>query len=506
MTKAAYEAQIVSRLKITLRQRWRSPSLAAIVLMLVAGCAGDDLSMVQRYREPATAPAPPRRVIISEPVDAVQEKVLAGLEESPFEVTRVDPEGRFIVAEYSGDPQPYVDCGMLATGPRSAGDPAPAAAAERRLVTELGTGLERMMRLDGRLVMTFQGDDGRTAVDSDVTYVVTRLIREEGTGRWGGETIGFSSGRRGTFPRGTMCQPTGVLETAAYDALSAAAATAAREPAPPEPEITVAPLETVAPPEEAPEPPGSLPPVTVAPFSAPPAPLDQDLAALAMSAVPQNGCGEVVARRMGPEQVALQGVASDFFTMDSMVNAVQLSGDVEQVENRIAVLSVPACDAFKIARDLGGAGPDELRLEIMSLRGDVLQQGDVLQLAIDVPEDKRSLHLSYFRQNGMVSHLVLDAPPDLAEDTAWVIDTQEEIGPPFGSELILVVATADPLFAVPRPGVEPEQDFLPALEQALSRRSEPAEVGIDCAVLRTVELVTGAETAAPIRGQVCFRN
>lgn len=481
-----------------MRHDKRRPGPAAVVLLALAGCAGTggNIDLRQRYVEPTGRPGASLRIITDAPADEVRERVLAGLEETPLEVSRVDPDGDFIVVRYSGDPEPFVDCGMFGVG--RAGELGPAAAARRAIEAD-GRDLERMMRLDGRLVMTFEEENGQTAIDTDATYVLTKMVREQGSELWGAETVAFSSGRRGVFPKGTICLPTGAFEDAAREALSAAPVVA-EEPPERKPAIVTAPLE-----EPAPPPPDPTIPAIVAPFGQAPVPAVEDLAALAVTAVPPGACGEVVAARTGSGRLVLAGVASDHFTRDSMVNAVQLGDSALQVDNRIRVVSEPACRAFQIARDLGGADADPLRLEIVDQTGGALQQGDLLQLALDVPADKRMLHLSYFRQDGTVAHLTLDAP-DLPADQSWLIDTQEEIGPPYGNSLLLALATPNPLFAAPRPSIEDQDVFLAALEQTLGQRSDLDEVSIDCAILRTVEQADPGDPTPALPDQVCFRN
>jgi hypothetical protein len=62
------------------------------------------------------------------------------------------------------------------------------------------------------------------------------------------------------------------------------------------------------------------------------------------------------------------------------------------------------------------------------------------------------------------------------------------VGPPFGKEMLVLVATPVPLFDGLRPESEPAADYLPALQKELARISRaqgPARVAVDFVVMST---------------------
>ena len=64
------------------------------------------------------------------------------------------------------------------------------------------------------------------------------------------------------------------------------------------------------------------------------------------------------------------------------------------------------------------------------------------------------------------------------------------IGPPYGPEMVIALASRAPLFPEPRPQSETERDFLTALRKALLWKADPA--GPDRQVSASVvSLVTG---------------
>lgn len=120
-------------------------------------------------------------------------------------------------------------------------------------------------------------------------------------------------------------------------------------------------------------------------------------------------------------------------------------------------------------------------LTVRMLEGPALNAGDPLMLEIRAPSRPVQLQVDYFTIDGSVVHL-LPNPSDsaiaLAAGASRRLGEKEEdgkpgngrswtVGPPYGSELLLTIATAEPLFATPRPEQEPAADYLAALTRAL---------------------------------------
>lgn len=490
----------------------RARVLIALGLVTIGGvgCATQPPAYYE-YLEPPTAPVqlPPR--IVEESPAVTQARLVAGLEGTPFEITAVDPENRFVVAHYHGEPGPYVDCGTLLEVPQKRGPRVtrrtPAAASSSAITTRSGT-WRRDMRLDGRLVARLDPTEQGTALETDATYVVSKLVRKPGSEDVSRETIAFPSGDRAAFARGTTCQPTGAFEEIALAALERAADLPVElAPAAGPAEEEVADEQVAARPPADPELPaimrGRLP-VTVEalPAPAPPVPEpDPALRDLMISAVPEGSCGAVEAARVGTDRVLVEGVASDLFAMDSMINAIDFRYPELTIDNRIEVLPPGACEAFRLAEREGGDLNAGARLEVLDLRDGQLEQGEALRLALGLPEDRSHVHLSYFRSDGTVSHVELETPLEVGPDAPWLVDTHQVVAPPYGREFVLAVATDGPLFEEPRPASEPASAFLPALERALENGSDVAMTA--CAILTTTETRTATPSEAPAIGDPC---
>ncbi|GLR82821.1 DUF4384 domain-containing protein (plasmid) [Azospirillum oryzae] len=116
------------------------------------------------------------------------------------------------------------------------------------------------------------------------------------------------------------------------------------------------------------------------------------------------------------------------------------------------------------------------------LGGPALSAGDPLVLEIRAPVRPVQLQVDYFTIDGSVVHLLPNPSDSGAALAAGATRRLGEkagdgepqtgrywtIGPPFGTEMLLTIATAAPLFPTPRPEQEPAADYLAALSGALA--------------------------------------
>ncbi len=112
--------------------------------------------------------------------------------------------------------------------------------------------------------------------------------------------------------------------------------------------------------------------------------------------------------------------------------------------------------------------------------GAVFQDGDYLRLRIQGSAQSTYVQIDYFLRDGHVVHLL---PNPLEPNHRLPADGQRDlgdpdgggrywiVGPPFGRELILAIASHDPLFPQPRPEVERTADYLRALRNALDAQT-----------------------------------
>lgn len=125
--------------------------------------------------------------------------------------------------------------------------------------------------------------------------------------------------------------------------------------------------------------------------------------------------------------------------------------------------------AYRLAH--GGAS---LRLNAGSGKGGDLASGDTLMVDVVTPDFQSYVTVDYFVLDGHVVHLLPNAaarenlaPPRYTATVGslgnWVI------GPPFGTEMLALVATPVPLFDAIRPDAEDGAVYLRALDERLAR-------------------------------------
>jgi hypothetical protein len=124
---------------------------------------------------------------------------------------------------YSGDPEPYVDCGWIVSRDEDELERVPAARSEasflRRREGEV-VPVSRDLRLDARMDVHVEPSGEDAIVRTDSTYVLMKTIRTDDTEQpLHAETISFVTGKAGEFTSGTTCQPTGELERLVFEAL-----------------------------------------------------------------------------------------------------------------------------------------------------------------------------------------------------------------------------------------------------------------------------------------------
>ena len=112
--------------------------------------------------------------------------------------------------------------------------------------------------------------------------------------------------------------------------------------------------------------------------------------------------------------------------------------------------------------------------------GNVFLEGEPLMLDVAAPLYRSYLYVDYHFHDGYVVHLLpdqrsgpvrLDAGEwlSLGENGEWVVS------PPFGQELIAVIASPVPLFADIRQGHESDADYLAELDERLKADSTGTE-------------------------------
>lgn len=393
------------------------------VSILAAGflcaCASNTTAPDVEYLPPNSPPANVSRSIVGQPSYLVWNQVLDHLQQSPLQLTHVDEQAGILVARYSGDPQPYVDCGWIVTHRPGRLNRIAASTMTTefdRVVGERAIVLERTLRLDGRLVVRMLPQGDSTAVTADTTYVVSKVIDADGRGR-NVDVVSFGTGGRGEFRKGTVCQPTGEFELAALAALPVVAGTAGagtavveqtpaavRETAPAEPVVREPPPEVAG---EAPPPPA-----------------------------------------LTPLSLECAGVDEAYCRLVEMLEPYREANEEQQYGLAIAPVDGQT----------------------------VLEEGTELALDLGLPGFEAYIDVAYVQRDGSVGHILPGASrPWPAYGRRYVQDTGYEIAEPFGLEMIVAIATEVPVFPEDRPRFESAETYLADLGRRLEelRAAEP---------------------------------
>ncbi|NJO36989.1 MAG: hypothetical protein HC871_04345 [Rhizobiales bacterium] len=201
--------------------------MAGLVVAVIAGCTSSaPLKDMVGYVPPTSLPAQPKRTLVADSEDRVWTELVAFLESSAFELDHVDPESHLLVARYSGDPEPFIDCGSIVIHQGGTLGQIAGSVSNIALNYELDDEpvvLNRLLNLDSRIIVRLARQAQGTVIRTDTTYVVTKIVDVtdlSGAVREGSrETVSFEAGNRGEFSKGTACQPNGSLDLAVLQSL-----------------------------------------------------------------------------------------------------------------------------------------------------------------------------------------------------------------------------------------------------------------------------------------------
>ncbi|MEZ5930806.1 MAG: hypothetical protein R3F54_02430 [Alphaproteobacteria bacterium] len=201
--------------------------LAVLVVLAIAGCSSSaPLKDMVGYVPPTSLPAQPKRTLVADSEDQVWTRLVDFLQSSAFEIDHIDPGKRLLVARYSGDPEPFIDCGSIVTHQGGALGQIAGSASSIALSYEIDNEpvvLNRLLNLDSRIIVRLARQPQGTVIKTDTTYVVTKTVDVtdlSGAVREGSrETVSFEAGNRGEFSKGTACQPNGSLDLAVLQSL-----------------------------------------------------------------------------------------------------------------------------------------------------------------------------------------------------------------------------------------------------------------------------------------------
>jgi len=144
----------------------------------------------------------------------------------------------------------------------------------------------------------------------------------------------------------------------------------------------------------------------------------------------------------------------------------------------------PYCDELNAIRPyhvLFGS-PDRLSLGLQGGKT-TLHDGDLITIVQTMPRFTNYMETDYFSNDGSVFHLA----PKITPGQTSLTQPLGQVSAPYGTDMIISIASSSPLFPTPRPQDESAADYLPLLRQAMQNVvSSGAQVSVDAIQVNTL--------------------
>lgn len=241
-------------------------------------------------------------------------------------------------------------------------------------------------------------------------------------------------------------------------------------PAPASPTVTPAAPAIPAPAEtKAPAAPAATP-------AAPPAaPAPSITAAALAAAIRPVACTLATATPGTGNAVAVAGLAGSGAPEAALRSAVTDAAPAATLDWKVRAFTGPYCGALDLLRPLGASGLT------MTLDGGAtaLHDGDKVVIDITLPPAARYLVVDYLANDGSIAHLAPTGPgavQPVAPGSRVVLGKPDpktgfqgwEVGPPYGTDMIIAIASSAPLFTRPRPANDTTEAYLRDLDAAIA--------------------------------------
>jgi hypothetical protein len=187
-------------------------------------------------------------------------------------------------------------------------------------------------------------------------------------------------------------------------------------------------------------------------------------------------CGRVTVEARGGQSALTGYVASD----DDLNRVKLVAASVPNTSlGNVLVAPWPQCEALQtLEKPLADA--DRPTIDIGGATQ--LHRGEPLRIQVRSPAKISYLYVSYIQADGSVVHLVqpgAPVPQPTLPRRTLVFGTGDggaprfTIGPPFGREMVIAIASRSPLFDHALPPQQTERDFLSDLRRALIYKPDP---------------------------------
>jgi hypothetical protein len=144
----------------------------------------------------------------------------------------------------------------------------------------------------------------------------------------------------------------------------------------------------------------------------------------------------------------------------------------------------PYCDELNTMRSYHPLFGSADRL-VLGLQGGktTLHDGDLITIDQTLPSFTKYVETDYFSNDGSVTHLT----PKLTPGQTTLVQPLGDVSAPYGTDMIISIASSAPLFTTPRTQVESASDYLPPLRAAMQNIvSAGAQVSVDAIQVNTL--------------------
>jgi hypothetical protein len=226
-----------------------------------------------------------------------------------------------------------------------------------------------------------------------------------------------------------------------------------------------------------------------------PAPSTMDMATLARLIEGETNkvvCGRIGLRTTNAVEASLVGWVAEQADLDRLTALLRTLPSTMHVTSEVRLRPWPQCEALITLSD-GVKSGHGMAISTVDHDSAEYEAGTRLVMRVKTPDFASYLYVTYlpangdavllYRPRGIVPQALL---PGTVVDLGGGTDPRVfKVGPPFGAEMVIAVATASPLFTDAIPASATERDYLTALRKTLLYKPDPNQPDrvVDASVL-----------------------
>jgi hypothetical protein len=191
-------------------------------------------------------------------------------------------------------------------------------------------------------------------------------------------------------------------------------------------------------------------------------------------------CSRLLLHRASDTEATIRGWVGEQADYEGLNDLLHSAPDNLHITSEVSLHPWPQCEALITLSD-GMSGSRGLDINVVGHDGYDFTAGDKMVLQVKTPNFPSYLYVTYLPANG--DAVSLYKPRGVVPQTVPANSTVNlgggddprvfRVGPPFGPEMVIAVATASPLFTNELPASTTERDYLTALRKTLLYKPDP---------------------------------